>query len=216
MAEAAAPFVPLESGDRLTREEFHRRYCARPDIKKAELVQGVVYVASPTRFGKHSEPHGAVAIWLGTYAARTPGVRFGDNATVYLDANSEVQPDAIVFRDPPVKGGARLREDDYVEGAPQLVVEIAASSASYDLHDKMEAYRKAGVEEYIVWQVLEQRIDWFRLRAGRYEPLEPDAHGIITSEVFPGLRLNVPAMLAGDRAAVLAALGAPRRRRTRR
>ncbi len=89
------------------------------------------------------------------------------------------------------------------------------SSASYDLHDKMEAYRRAGVEEYIVWQVLEERIDWFRLRAGRYERLSHDAHGIIASEVFPGLRLDIRAMLAGVRAAVLAALRLPRRRRTR-
>ena len=32
---------PLESGDHLTRHEFERRYQARPDIKKAELIEGV-------------------------------------------------------------------------------------------------------------------------------------------------------------------------------
>lgn len=206
--------LPLESGDRLTREEFHRRYCARPDIRKADFVEGIVYVPSPARFEQHNKPQTLMIMWLNVYAAATPGVEAGGDATIFLSATSEVQPDALLFRvDPP--GNARLDERGYIEGAPELIVEVAASSASYDLHDKLDAYRRAGVEEYIVWQVFEGRILWLRLRDGEYVPLEPDAHGIIGSEVFPGLRLNVTAMLAGDRAAVLAALpsGAARRRR---
>jgi Uma2 family endonuclease len=135
MAVATTSRPVLESGDRLTREEFHRRYCERPDIKKAELVEGVVYVASPLRFDVHAEPHAGVVTWLGTYTARTSGVRLGDNATVYLDAENEVQPDAILWRDEP--GGPRLTEDGYLDGPPQLVVEVAASRASYDLLDKL-------------------------------------------------------------------------------
>ena len=194
----------LESGDRLTREEFHRRYLARPDIKKAELVEGVVYVPSPARFDLHGEPHANIVCWLGTYKARTPGVRLGDNATVILDADNEVQPDAFLMREAP--GGPRLTEEHYIEGAPQLIVEVAASSATYDLHDKMEAYRRNGVREYVVWRVLDGMIDWFRLREGRYVWIEPDADGVVESEIFPGLRLNVPRMLAGDLAGVLAEL----------
>ena len=197
------PLVLLESGDRLTRAEFHRRYCARPDIKKAELIEGVVYVASPVRAQVHGRPHGLVMLWLGTYAARVPGVEVFDNATVFLDADNEVQPDAFLLRVPPVAGGARITEDGYIEGAPPFVAEIAASSASYDLHDKLRAYRRAGVQEYVVWRVLDGQIDWFRLRAAVYERLEPDARGVIASEIFPGLRLAVPQMLAGDRAGVL-------------
>jgi Uma2 family endonuclease len=194
----------LESGDRLTRDEFHRRYCERPDIKKAELVEGVVYVASPVRFTFHGEPHARVITWLGVYAAKHPDVRLGDNATVGLDANNEVQPDAFLWREE--TGSARLDAAGYVEGAPQLVVEVAASSASYDLHDKKEAYRRAGVREYVVWRVTNRAIDWFRLRDGEYVLVAPDAGGLIESEVFPGLRLDVPKLLAGDVAGVLAAL----------
>jgi len=183
----------LESGDRLTQAEFHRRYCDRPDIKKAELVEGVVYVASPTRFDVHGEPHGTVMLWLGTYRARTPGVRLGDNATVKLDTDNEVQPDAFLWR--AESGGARL-EGGYIVGAPQLVVEVAASSASYDLHDKLRAYRRNGVREYVVWRVLDGAIDWFRLREGEYVRVEPDPHDVIESEVFAGLRLDVPKLLA--------------------
>ena len=137
----------LESGDRLTRAEFHRRYCARPDIKKAELVEGVVYVASPVRFEGHGEEHGIALMWLNVDAARVPGLRVGDSTTVYLDADNETQPDACLVRSQPRPGEAHIRLDGYVEGVPPLVVEIATSSASYDLHDRLRACRRSGVQE---------------------------------------------------------------------
>jgi Uma2 family endonuclease len=145
---------PLENGDRLTRREFERRYQARPDIKKAELIEGVVYMPSPVHFRSHSEPHGWIIGWLVAYCAGTPGVRLGDNATVRLDRDNEVQPDALLRIEPEAGGSSRISEDDYVEGAPELIVEIAATSASYDLHDKLQVYRRNGVREYVVWQYM--------------------------------------------------------------
>jgi Uma2 family endonuclease len=205
---ATAPEVrpELESGDRLTREEFHRRYCRRPDIRKAELINGVVYVPSPARWGKHGKHQVLVQFWLGMYLVDRPEIGVGDNDTIYLTGGHEVQPDAFLFRLTGPNAGARETDDGYIEGAPELVVEVAASSASYDLHDKKEAYRLAGVPEYVVWRVLDEQIDWFRLQNGAYVPVEPDANGMIESTVFPGLRLNVTAMLAGDRGAILSAL----------
>lgn len=203
MASASTKPVILESGDRLIRTEFHDRYCARPDIKKAELVEGVVYVASPVR-SLHGQPHADIMGWLSAYRARTPGVHLDDNSTVILDDDNEVQPDASLWRE--ASAGPHLTEDGYIEGAPQLVVEIAASSASYDLHDKMRAYQRNRVQEYVVWRVLDEAIGWFRLVDGEYARVEPNEHGIIESEAFPGLRLNVPKMLAGDLAGVLAEL----------
>lgn len=193
----------LESGDRLSQTEFHHRYCARPGIW-AELVEGVVYVASPLRAAHHGVPHAHVMGWLGAYAARHPELTLVDNATVILDEHNEVQPDACLWREAP--GGAHLTKEDYIEGPPQLVVEIAASSASYDLHDKLQAYRRNGVREYVVWRVMDGMIDWFRLREGEYVWVEPDPDGVVESASFPGLRLNVPRMLAGDLARVLAEL----------
>jgi len=205
MATRTEAPVSLESGDHLTREEFHRRYCARPDIKKAELIDGVVYVPSPVRSRHHGRPHGLAVTWLGVYVSLTPDVILEDNTTVYLDDRGEVQPDAFLWR--PEAGGPRLTADGYIEGAPQLVVEIAASSASYDLHEKKEAYRRNSVREYVAWRTLDAAIDWFRLRDdGTYVRIEPDADGMIESEQFPGLRLHVPSMLAGDLATVLARL----------
>jgi Uma2 family endonuclease len=103
----------------------------------------------------------------------------------------------------------RIHSDGYLAGAPELVVEIAASSASYDLGAKMNVYRRSGVQEYVVWQILEGRIDWLRLVEGVYQPIAPNQGGIIESVVFPGLRLNVGAMLSGDLRAVMAALESP-------
>lgn len=206
MATVQEQIPPLSSGDRLTQAEFHRRYCAQPRIK-AELVEGVVYVASPVSAKFHGQPHGLVVTWLGTCVARATGVFLADNATVFLDADNEVQPDACLFWNPPRGGGARLTDDGYIEGAPQFVCEIAASSAAYDLHDKLRAYRRAGMQEYAVWLVYENRFLWHRLHDGEYRLVEPDARRLIESSVFPGLRLDVTALLAGDLARVLAVLG---------
>jgi Uma2 family endonuclease len=194
---------PLENGDRLTRAEFERRYHAMPHVKKAELIEGVVYMPSPVRVRSHGAPHGKIMGWLANYCAATPGVDFADNSTLRLDPDNEPQPDAMLW----IEGGrSAVSEDDYMEGSPELVVEIAGSSASYDLHAKRHVYRRNGVREYLVWSVLENAFYWFRLQDEEYAAQRPDAGGIIESSVFPGLRLNVLALLDGDLAKVLADL----------
>ncbi len=202
----SASIPPLESGDRLTRHEFERRYTAMPHIKKAELIEGVVYVASPLRFRSHGQPHGQLITWLGVYQVSTPGVALGDNATVRLDLDNEPQPDVLLLIDKPAGGQARISEDDYVEGAPELVAEVAASCASIDLYDKKRAYRRNGVQEYIVWQILEKKLDWFYLQNGEYLHLQPVANGVVKSRVFPGLWLAVTSLITGDMTEVLAVL----------
>ena len=203
---AAGKPLPLKNGDRLSRAEFERRYTARPDLKKAELIEGVVYMPSPVRAVSHAEPHAAILGWLVTYCASTPGVRAADNATVRLDLDNEPQPDALLRIVPAAGGRTMMSADDYIDGAPELIVEIAASSAAIDLHDKLRAYRRNGVREYLVWQVLERQIDWFVLTGGEYRPLAATAGGMLESRVFPGLRLAVDALLQGDIAGVLAEL----------
>jgi Uma2 family endonuclease len=203
-ASLSIDLLPLESGDRLTRDEFERRYAAMPEVKKAELVEGVVYLASPVRVKSHGQPHCDLITWLGTYRALTPGVMGCDNTTVRLDADNEPQPDILLRID---EGGrSRISSDDYIEGPPELIVEIAASSASYDLHDKKHAYRRNGVQEYIVWQASPPSVVWFALQAGEYVALTPDAAGILRSQVFPGLWLNVEALVSGNLAQVLETL----------
>src|SRR5438552_2202490 len=178
---------PLEPGDRLTRAEFERRYEAMPHLKKAELIEGIVYVAGPVRLRRHGGPHAHVVGWLGTYEAGTPGVVVANNSTVRLDLDNETQPDALLLIVPALGGQAVISEDDYVEGAPEWVAEVASSSASYDLHAKLNVYRRNGVREYIVWRVLDREVDWFVLREGQYERLAADDAGWFRSTVFPGL-----------------------------
>jgi Uma2 family endonuclease len=193
---------PLEPGDRLSRAEFERRYAAMPHVKKAELIEGVVYMPSPVRYD-HGKPHAMVMGWLAVYAAAKPNVEVADNATVRLDADNEFQPDALLRLRAEAGGQSRISADGYIEGAPELVVEIALSSAAYDLHDKLPVYQRTGVQEYLVWQIQEQQFDWFYLSEGRYVLLPADKQGHIQSRVFPDLHLNAAALLTDDLAAVL-------------
>ncbi len=199
------PVPPLESGDRLTRAEFERRYQAAPEHFRAELIEGVVYVASPVRTF-HGVPHANLITWLGVYSAATPGMSAADNTTTRLDMDNEPQPDALLRIER--EGTSTIGEDGYIEGAPELIAEIATSSAAIDLGAKQNAYRRNGVQEYLVWQTFENRLSWFRLQAEAYVLLEPDAEGIIRSGVFPGLWLAVSALLEGRMIEVLSVLQA--------
>ena len=209
-ASPAAPsraVPPLENGDRLTRAEFERRYAAMPHLKKAELIEGIVYVPSPVRLTKHGRPHMILGSWLTLYAARTPGMEdFGDNSTVRLDEDNEPQPDLLMLLPKKVGGVAAVDADGYVSGPPDLVCEVAASTVSLDLNAKLNAYRRNGVREYLVWRVEDSAVDWFALREGRYESLKADGAGLLKSERFAGLWLDPGALLRLDLPQILAAL----------
>ncbi len=193
----------LENGDRMDREEFHRRYSLRPDLHRVELIEGIVYMPSPMNARHHAEPRHLIQMWLGTYAAAHPALRAHGPATTFLDTGNEPEPDALLYD----TARGIQRPDGYIAGAPDLVVEIANSSVSRDLHQKLRAYERNGVAEYIVWRTQDGAIDWFVLEEGKYalRPAGPD--GMIDSARFPGLRLDVPAALAGELAKVLASLG---------
>jgi hypothetical protein len=196
----------LENGDHLDRLEFERRYHAMSHVKKAELIEGVVYMPSPVRYSHHSGPHFDLITWLGLYRMVTPGVRGGDNGSLRLDMDNEPQPDACLFVLPSHGGRTTIDEDDYIVGGPELVAEVSASSVSIDLKAKKRAYGRNGVLEYIVWRVEDRQIDWFVLCAGQYELLGCDASGIYRSEVFPGLWLDATALVQGDLSAVFRVL----------
>ena len=161
---------------------------------------------SPVRLERHGTPHARIVAWLVNYEARTPGVQAAAEASARLDLDNEPQPDGMLLISPECGGRTAVSGDDYVEGGPELVAEVASSSVSIDLNLKFHVYRRNGVEEYLVWRVLDGQVDWFRLRDGEYRRLEPDASGIVRSEMFPGLWLNVPALLGGDMGRVLAVL----------
>lgn len=184
---------PLEAGDFLSREEFERRYEAMPGVKKAELIEGIVYMPSPVRFDKHAEPHSWLITWGGLYVEATAGIQSGSDATVRLDDANEPQPD-LILRIRPDWGGKSRNEEGYIAGPPEFAAEVAASSASYDRHQKKRAYERAGVQEYLIWVIRDQSVEWWQRVDGRYELLPVDPDGIIRSRQFPGLWLNTAAV----------------------
>ena len=200
--------LPLESGEFMHSREFLRRYERLPQVKKAELIEGVVYMGSPVSV-RHSKPDALIQGWLVAYASCHPETEAHTNATVILDAENTVQPDALLRRLPEHGGLTRVNEAGYLVGPPELIVEVAASSASIDLRDKRRAYCRNGVREYLVWLVAEARLEWFCLEEDDYCPQLPDAQGVLHSRVFPGLQLPVASLLAGDTAKVLTALMGP-------
>jgi hypothetical protein len=188
------PGIPrLQNGDRLSDAEFLRRYDAMPGSTKAELVEGIVYMPPPVFEDSHGGPHADVMGWLGCYRAVTPGVRSADSTSLRLDLGNL-----------PTHGGkTRIDKKGFVVGAPELIVEVAASSANYDLHAKLTAYQRNGVREYVVWRTYDVEVDFFALRGGRYQRLRPGKDGIYRSRALPGLWLDAAALLQGDMATVL-------------
>jgi Uma2 family endonuclease len=189
---------PLEDGDRMTRDEFERRYDAMPNLKKAELIEGVVHVPSPVRQRQHGDPHSTLVGWLFLYRARTRGLELGANPSVRLDLANMPQPDGALFIQPEYGGQVKIDEEGYIDGAPDLVAEIAASTTSYDLRDKLEAYQRNRVREYIVVRVLTREVDWYVLRSESFEKLSPEDDGTLRSTIFPGLWLDPSALLGQD------------------
>ena len=190
--------LPLEPGDHLTRDEFERRYDAMPGLKKAELINGVVFMPSLVSWERHATPHVDLGTWLGTYRLFTPGTAAGDNGSVRLDDENVPQPDLALIILPAHGGRTRLAADGDLEGGPELVAEVSSSSASIDLNSKLRLYQQHGVREYVVWRVREDAVDWFVLRQAQFVPLAPGPDGVFRSEVFPGLWLDPAALIARD------------------
>jgi hypothetical protein len=133
-ASSIKRILPLANGDRLTVAEFERRSTAIPKNVKAELIEGMVNMASPLRHDVHALPHGLLAGWITYYFAKTPGLlSFGDSGTVRLDNDNELQPDLYLLLPPHAGGRAMIDADGYIAGPPAMVCEIAAPSVSIDL-----------------------------------------------------------------------------------
>jgi len=195
---------PLMAGDRLSRSVFHARYAAMPPHVRAELVGGIVSMPSPLS-NEHGEIDLEVSYWLGHYKRMTPGVSVSSNATVQFEDYGEVQPDLQV-RIPEHSGGQSRVVGGYVVGAPELVAEISRSSLGYDLGPKRAEYERAGVLEYLVFDLVHAVVSWYVRRDGRYVGQSAGEEGVYRSGVFPGLWLDARALFAGDADAVVAAL----------
>ena len=193
----------LHTGDRMTREEFHRVYLDMPADFEAELVGGIVYVASPLK-RRHGTNHLPLGTLLFAYEGSTPGVESGDNTPILLGEEGEPQPDLYLRILPECGGKSRTTDDDFVAGAPELIAEITHNSRSIDLHAKKDDYARYGVREYLVVCLQEQRLRWFDLDAG--QELHADGDGVLRMRVFPGLWVDGPALLAKNYQRMMATL----------
>jgi Uma2 family endonuclease len=203
----SGPIPPLETGDRLTRGEFRRRFEAMPDVEHAELIEGIVFMGAAVRHVQHGRPHRLLIGWLDRYIDSVPGLDGGISSSISLDNDNEPQPDGYLFL-PPGMSKAVVTPEGYLEGPPELVIEISASTTSIDLNLKFQAYRRNGIREYLVWRVRDKQIDWFALQGGEYVRLPVDSEGILRSQVFPGLWLDTPALLGLRRKRLYAVLQA--------
>jgi hypothetical protein len=197
---------PLRNGDRLTREEFYRRWEAMQGLKHAERLGGVVSMAAAVRRKHHGAPHSIFVTWLGLYAWETPGTESGDNSTLQCGPDDDAQADAYLLILPECGGQCRFTEDDYIEGGPEFVGELSSSSIPRDLKQKLPLYRDNGVQEYVVWKTEAKEIVWFRLQGREFVEVSPDDDGVYRSAVFPGLWLDPTAMIGGDLKRVLRVL----------
>ena len=195
----------LHAGDRMSRAEFHRIYSLIPEDFKAELIGGVVHVPSPLR-RTHGTRHSLLDTIMGVYVGGTPGIELANNATILLGDGGEPQPDLVLRILPEFGGQSQTTGDEYIQGPPELVAEIAHSSAAIDLYSKREDYARYGVIEYIVFCLQEQEVRWIDLRDGR--EFHPDANGIIKVRSFPGLWIDSRAVLANDYARAISAVQA--------
>jgi Uma2 family endonuclease len=196
---------PLENGDQLDQKTFHARYEAMPEHCRAELIGGIVYMASPQKV-PHSRVQQLTVRWLDEYAEATPGTKELSNNTQILGPDSEPEPDNCLFIVPEYGGRVFVDENDYLNGSPELVVEVSSSTESIDLHRKKLDYEKAGVLEYVVLALRTQQVFWFVRRRSKFKEVPLPADGIFRSRVFPGLWLDAEAMLGNDRQRVLSVL----------
>lgn len=193
---------PLESGDVLDADEYWRRYEATPAELKAERINNRVFIMSPLRAVHHGNPHALLSLWLGTYALEFPSLTVSDNATIRLDAKNDPQPDLCMIRH---GGQTHYDENGYLVGPPEMIVEIAGSSASYDFGEKRDVFNAAGVAEYLVYETVGGRIAWWTRQNGSLCEISPN-HGVYHSHLFTGLWLDSDALRSSDAPKLIATL----------
>lgn len=203
---ATTSVPPLSHGDRLDFEEFCRRWDVTLGLKHAELINGQVYMNPPVNWDYHGLPTARIVGWLAQYEMETAGLELATDASVYFNSESCVQPDAALRIQDDFGGSSHKHSDGRLSGPPELIVEVAASTVSYDWHDKKELYAACGVAEYMIWLVYDRRIAWYRLEDGVYQPLPVERSGYIKSQVFPGLWLDSKSLLADQKSKVVATL----------
>lgn len=201
---ASVVITPLREGDRLTREEFLRRWEAMPNLKFAELIDGIVYMPSPISI-IHRDFHRSLSFWLGTYVVATPCCEGGSSGTWLMSKESAPLPDLdLCIR--PESGGQSRVEGDYAAGAPEFIAEVSHTTIARDAGVKLQLYERSGVREYLIVRPKKKQAIWHELVDGKYREIAPSDDGILRSRVFPGLWLDTLALWSRDLPGLAAAV----------
>ena len=193
----------LSPGDHMTLEEFLDRWNQMPDLKRAELIEGTVYMPSPVSL-RHMSLDSRVQGLCSLYAMQTRGLQAGTNGTWLMAKSSAPQPDCSICILPEF-GGRLTVKDGLASGTPEFVAEVCHSSRAYDLGPKLALYQSAGVDEYLAVLVEGRRFEWRVLVNGSYELLTPDA-GVYRSRTLPGLWIDSTAFWNDDSPVLLQTL----------
>ena len=202
----------LRDGERIPPDEFRRRCGVLEAVGvdfRVEYVNGVVRMMPPPNFAGHTHPIRVMQGLLSAYTRQTPGVIDYTESGVTLpveETSADVSPDLCLVVQPGRGGQMSVDDAGYFVGPPELVVEVANSSLSYDLGEKRDLYEAAGVQEYLVHATRERRLLMMRRDGDRFRTVMPDADGVLASRIFPGLVFDTAAIIADDIAAAEATL----------
>ena len=195
---------PLREGEHLTPDEFLHRWDAMPDLKRAELVDGIVHMPSPLSY-IHGDFEPRLSGWLTFYRLFTPQCVLLGNVTTRMSHDSVPQPD-LSLRIPAELGGQSRIEGEYPAGAPEFIVEVSHSTFARDSGVKQRLYERSGVREYLIVRPTKRQILWHELVNGKFQQIAPDPDGLYRSRIFPGLWLDPDALWNNDLKALYAVI----------
>jgi len=187
----------LENGDRRSQADFRHLRLSCHDGEDFELIWGEVFRTTPC-VARDPDVLPLLAGVFRPYRDATRGIALERHPTTILGVDTEVRPVLLLLYSSAAGGSSRYDEEGNVTGPPEMVVEVANSTRSLEMHAKLWAYRESGVREYLVLCVEEREIHWSHFPSKR--ELKPDKAGVWKSRVFPGLWVDGPALFDEDAA----------------
>lgn len=142
--------------------------------EKEEMIDGKVYYMSPLADMRHSMVISRLHAIIGYKLLRSACDVHTDNVYLRISEDTKIIPDLMITCD------KRNNKKDGYHGVPKFVVEVLSPSpkAIYrDRTEKMEIYRKLGVDEYWIIDYRSKVIEMYSLTDGSYVLKEVHTHG---------------------------------------
>jgi Uma2 family endonuclease len=155
--------------------------------QKADLIDGVIYVASPDNTDSNRLFMWLIFLISGFVDDKELGKVYGSRAAFRLAEHQGPEPDIAFVR----KDRQHLIQRGFVDGGPDLAIEIVSPErVERDYEKKRKQYQDAGVPEYWIVDGIEETVTLLRLDLkGKYREVRP-RKGVLHSEVLPGFWLR--------------------------